>query len=206
MSEHVIRRRRRRRRRIVLWMVGLSRPRTEMVAIDNRTPDAKDAVAPLRPAPPRHVAPIDTGKTASRYFAHQRISRLLLCRQVSIAVLSGAHCCAVRGPLLCCQGPIVLGLLWWGIGNTTTEVTVGCDSKAHLTCYVFSIDTFFYLLPFLRYSPSKFVGFDLDLWPLKVTWSQKYSWPSKAHIYDFLSNWHMLSISYRFWDIWLQRF
>ena len=30
-----------------------------------------------------------------------------------------------------------------------------------------------YLVPFLRYLTSKFSGFDLDLWPLKVIWSQK---------------------------------
>ena len=39
-----------------------------------------------------------------------------------------------------------------------------------------------YLVPFLRYSTSKFLGFDLDLWPLGVTWGQKYFHHSKAHI------------------------
>ena len=39
-----------------------------------------------------------------------------------------------------------------------------------------------YLVPFLRYSTSKYLGFDLDLWPLGVTWSQKYFHHSKAHI------------------------
>ena len=40
-----------------------------------------------------------------------------------------------------------------------------------------------YLVPFLRYSTSKFLGFDLDLWPLGVTWGQKYFHHSKAHIW-----------------------
>ena len=39
-----------------------------------------------------------------------------------------------------------------------------------------------YLVPFSRYSTSKFLGFDLDLWPLGVTWGQKYFHHSKAHI------------------------
>ena len=30
-----------------------------------------------------------------------------------------------------------------------------------------------YLVPFSRYSTSKFLGFDLDLWPLKVIWGPK---------------------------------
>ena len=52
-----------------------------------------------------------------------------------------------------------------------------------------------YLVPFSRYSTSKFFWFDLDLWPLEVTWGQKYFPQSKAHIHDFLSNfyWHFLS-------------
>ena len=38
-----------------------------------------------------------------------------------------------------------------------------------------------YLVPFWRYSTSKFLGFDLDLWPLVVIWGQKYFHLSKAH-------------------------
>ena len=45
-----------------------------------------------------------------------------------------------------------------------------------------SIETF-YLVPFSRYSTSKFSGFDLDLWPLKVIWGQKFLYHSKAHIW-----------------------
>ena len=74
------------------------------------------------------------------------------------------------------------------------------------TSYLISIDTF-YLVPFFRYSTSKFLRFDLDLWHLEVTWGRKYFHYSKAHtwlpIYFF---WHFLSISYRFRDIRLQSF
>ena len=52
------------------------------------------------------------------------------------------------------------------------------------TSYLTSIDTFsLYLVPFSRYSTSKFLGFDLDLWPLGVTWGQKYFIYSEAHIW-----------------------
>ena len=59
----------------------------------------------------------------------------------------------------------------------------------------------------MRYSTSKFLGFDLDFRPLKVTWRQKCFRYLKA-IRDFLSNfrWHFLFISFRSWDIWLQSF
>ena len=40
-----------------------------------------------------------------------------------------------------------------------------------------------YLLPFSRYSTSKSLGFDLDLWTLKVIWGQKILYRSKAHIW-----------------------
>ena len=40
-----------------------------------------------------------------------------------------------------------------------------------------------HLVPFSRYSTSKFLGFDLDLWPLKVIWGQKNLYPSKGHIW-----------------------
>ena len=42
--------------------------------------------------------------------------------------------------------------------------------------------TSLYLVPFQRYSTSKFLGFDLDLWPLKVIWGQKFLYYSKAYI------------------------
>ena len=40
-----------------------------------------------------------------------------------------------------------------------------------------------YLVPFSRYSTSKFLGFDLDLWPLKVIWVKRFLYHSKAHIW-----------------------
>ena len=48
------------------------------------------------------------------------------------------------------------------------------------TSYLISIDTF-YLVPFFRYSTSKFLRFDLDLWHLEVTRGRKYFHYSKAH-------------------------
>ena len=48
------------------------------------------------------------------------------------------------------------------------------------TSYLISIDTF-YLVPFFRYSTSKFLRIDLDLWHLYVTWGLKYFHYSKAH-------------------------
>ena len=44
-----------------------------------------------------------------------------------------------------------------------------------------------YLVPFSRYPISKFLGFDLDLWPLKVSWGKRFSYYSKGHIW--LSIW-----------------
>ena len=52
----------------------------------------------------------------------------------------------------------------------------------YMTSYLTPIDTF-YIVPFSRYSTSKFSGFDLDLWPLEVTRGQKYSNYLKAHIW-----------------------
>ena len=40
-----------------------------------------------------------------------------------------------------------------------------------------------YLVPFSRYSTSKFLGFDLGLWPLKIIWDQKILYHSKGHIW-----------------------
>ena len=49
-------------------------------------------------------------------------------------------------------------------------------SKAHIWLPIWLLWTpSIYLVPFLIYSTSKFSGFDLDLWPLKVIWSQKIS-------------------------------
>ena len=55
-----------------------------------------------------------------------------------------------------------------------------------------------YLVSFSRYSTSKFWGFDLDLWPQKLIWSQIFYTIEKP-IYDFLFDFygHHLFISYR---------
>ena len=56
-------------------------------------------------------------------------------------------------------------------------------SKAHMWLSIqLPLTLSLYIVPFLRYSTSKFLGFDLDLWPLGVTWGQKYFHHSKAHI------------------------
>ena len=52
----------------------------------------------------------------------------------------------------------------------------------------------------IAYSTSKFLGFDLDLWPLKVIWGQKFVYrtigkPIHDCLFDFYG--HHLSISYR---------
>ena len=61
------------------------------------------------------------------------------------------------------------------------------------------------LVPFSKYSTSKFSGFDLDLWR-----SQEFEniFSIQKPIHDFLSNfyWHFITISYRFRDIRLQSF
>ena len=83
-----------------------------------------------------------------------------------------------------------------------------CHSKGHIWLPIWLIWTPSpYLVPFSRYSTSKFLGFDLDLWPLKVIWGQKIYAIRKA-IYDFLFDLygHHLPISYRFRDIRLQSF
>ena len=47
-------------------------------------------------------------------------------------------------------------------------------SKAHICLLILLLLALsLHLVPFLRYSTSKFLGFDLDLWPLGVTWGQK---------------------------------
>ena len=57
-------------------------------------------------------------------------------------------------------------------------------SKAHIGLPIWLLwTTSLYLVPFSRYSTSKFLGFDLDLCPLKVIWGQKYLFYSKAHIW-----------------------
>ena len=56
--------------------------------------------------------------------------------------------------------------------------------KAHIWLPIWLLwTTSLYLVPFSRYSTSKFLGFDLDLWPLKVIWGQTNLYRLKAHIW-----------------------
>ena len=57
-------------------------------------------------------------------------------------------------------------------------------SKAHMWLHIWLVWTpSLYLVPFSRYSTSKFLGFDLDLRPLKAIWCQKKFYHLKAHIW-----------------------
>ena len=57
-------------------------------------------------------------------------------------------------------------------------------SKGHIWLPIWLLWTpSLYLVPFSRYSTSMFLGFDLDLWPLKVIWGQKFLYHSKGHIW-----------------------
>ena len=49
-----------------------------------------------------------------------------------------------------------------------------------MASYVLSINSF-YLVSFSKYLTTNIPGFDLDLWPLEVTWHQKFSHYSKVH-------------------------
>ena len=63
-------------------------------------------------------------------------------------------------------------------------------SKAHIWLPIWLLWTpSLSLVPFSRYSTSKFLGFDLDLWPRKVIWSWKKFYHSKANIW--LPIWHL---------------
>ena len=56
--------------------------------------------------------------------------------------------------------------------------------KAHICLPIWLLWTrSLYLVPFSRYSTSKFLGFDLNLWPLRVIWGQNNLYRSKAHIW-----------------------
>ena len=58
------------------------------------------------------------------------------------------------------------------------------QSKAHIWLRIqFPLALSLYLVPFSRYSTSKFLGFDLDLWPLGVTWGWRYFHNLEAHIW-----------------------
>ena len=75
------------------------------------------------------------------------------------------------------------------------------------TSYSISMDTISLSRTVLEIFDFKVLGFDLDLWPLKVIWVKKFYTIWKP-IYDFLFDFfgHHLSISYRSRDIRLQSF
>ena len=75
-------------------------------------------------------------------------------------------------------------------------------SRAHIWLAIWPLWTpSFYLVPFSRYSTSKFLGFDFNFWPLRSSGIKKF-YTIRKPIYDFLFDFygHHLSISYRFRD------
>ena len=91
-----------------------------------------------------------------------------------------------------------------------SEVTWGQKYFHHLKAHTWLpikllLTLYLYLVPFLRYSTSKFSGFDFDL---KRSPEVKNIFTIRKPIHDFLSNfyWHFLSITHRLWDIRLQSF
>ena len=57
-------------------------------------------------------------------------------------------------------------------------------SKVHIWLPIWLLWTpFLYLVPFSRYSTSKFLRSDLDLWPLKVIWGQNFLYHLKPLIW-----------------------
>ena len=67
-------------------------------------------------------------------------------------------------------------------GHLGSKIFIPFESP-YMTSYLTSMTPSLYPVPFSRYSTSKFLGFDLDRWPLKVIWGQKLSYLSKAHIW-----------------------
>ena len=66
----------------------------------------------------------------------------------------------------------------WGQKNIPFE-------SPYMTSYLISMDNIslsVYLVPFSSYSTSKFLGFDLDFWPLNVIWGKTSLYYSKANI------------------------
>ena len=74
-------------------------------------------------------------------------------------------------------------------------------SKGHIWLPIWLLWTpSLYLVTFSRYSPSKFLGIDLDLWPLKVIWGQICLYHSKGHIW--LSIWLLWTLSFYLIPFW----
>ena len=70
-------------------------------------------------------------------------------------------------------------------------------SKAHIWLPIWlPWTTSLYLVPFQRYSTSKFLGFDLDLWPLKVIWGRKKIIPFESpYMTSYLTSMDNISLS-----------
>ena len=80
---------------------------------------------------------------------------------------------------------------------------ISYNSKAHIWLPIWLLwTTSRYLVPFSRYSTSQFLGFDLDLWPLKVIWGRKISYHSKApFITSYLTSMDNISLSRTVFEI-----
>ena len=75
-------------------------------------------------------------------------------------------------------------------------------SKAHICLPILLLLALsLYLVPFLRYSTSKFLGFDLDLWPLGVTWGQTFSPFESPYITSYLTPIDTISLSRTVFEI-----
>ena len=67
--------------------------------------------------------------------------------------------------------------------SSGVEKTFYC-LEAHIWLPIWLLwTTSLYLVPFSRYSTSKFLGFDLDFWPLEIIWGRKKIYCLKAHIW-----------------------
>ena len=76
-------------------------------------------------------------------------------------------------------------------------------SKAHIWLPIWLLwTTSLYLVPFSRYLTSKFLGFDLDLWPLKIIWGQKICIPFESpYMTSYLTSMDNISLSRTVFEI-----
>ena len=69
-------------------------------------------------------------------------------------------------------------------------------SKSHIWLPIWLLWTpSLYLVPFSRYSTSKFLGFALDLWPLKVNWGKKNIPFERPYMISYLTSMDTISLS-----------
>ena len=70
---------------------------------------------------------------------------------------------------------------FWLFGvNLRSKIFLSFESP-YMTSYLNSIDTFFLSRTVFEIFDFKVFGFDLDFWPIEVTWGRKYLHYSKAH-------------------------